>query len=760
MSYLADIVTRSLPKAQSKSLNFKKEFDFSTNEIIDLILWAHPKAVQMTSALAKNIPGFTTYDYCRNLYSILKENVKYKVDAPGTQDVKSPAQVWLDKYADCKSFSLFIGSVLQNKGIPFFYRFVSFANDPTPTHVYVIVPLKEFSKYPNKKDSYIAMDVVWKGFNQEKQFNHKKDMRTKGLNYVAGTEKAGRGELNLGNDILDISEGEFDLMLAKQRMELLEDNAISRIGSVSRVSNAYKAKSEVLKDALEATRLFKEGKLDYDSYDIAMQAVATDAVNGIYDSAVINGTEINGLFSKIKTGLKKAAKNLKENVKKVANSKTGKFLKKVTKVVTAPITAGVKLLTLPGRMIMKEIMEKKLPSAAPHFLYLFIPDKEVKKFPKKIQAKREKQEKLRGFITKVSTMKDKQFMSIARNGIIKKYKREPEALIADLANKKAILGIGAIASDGYKDSNELVKKLFEATGKKYDGIIAVDDSPNPNDFVVKMPLKVIKEVAPTAGQQAQAQAKGTATAQAKTTGTVAAQTKFVVQKGTQLPSFKTRVDIKSVRKPDENLKAKQLFVDIERGAPFFLYLFINDEKIFPKLPEAVRNKRKKQVELADYIVSNAKIGRDELMAILRKGITKQLGKDPDILLQEAFKTNNIAGINSIGGIIELVLEIVNKILGLFKKKSKDAPKVSKEDTPDNSDFEGTTLEKGLEIANDIKAASNLLQKETGKSSKSEKKNTATKQTTSTNTTETMNVPDDSQTDFSSGGTNVWSSLGG
>lgn len=108
----------------------------NTEDIIVVIMHADKESAKYTSAFAETFDG-STIEICEDLYFFVQNNIEYKEDPAGVQLIKSPAQLYSDGVGDCKSFSLFIGSVLKNLNIPFVYRFVSFKPGDV-THVYVV----------------------------------------------------------------------------------------------------------------------------------------------------------------------------------------------------------------------------------------------------------------------------------------------------------------------------------------------------------------------------------------------------------------------------------------------------------------------------------------------------------------------------------------------------------------------------------------------------------------------------------------------
>lgn len=126
--------------------------NFDTQDIINNILLADARSWKETRLLSKQFTKNNLY----KLWLFVKTNIRYREDK-SNQYVKHPARAWADKKADCKSMSLFIGTVLRNMGIPYKYRFVSYKPGDV-THVYVIAMLG------NKK---IILDAVHDTYNEE-----------------------------------------------------------------------------------------------------------------------------------------------------------------------------------------------------------------------------------------------------------------------------------------------------------------------------------------------------------------------------------------------------------------------------------------------------------------------------------------------------------------------------------------------------------------------------------------------------------------
>lgn len=116
------------------------------------------------------------------------------------------------------------------------------------------------------------------------------------------------------------------------------------------------------------------------------------------------------------------------------------------------------------------------------------------------------------------------------------------------------------------------------------------------------------------------------------------------------------------------------------AAPFFLYSFL--KKIFGARTSA---KKAKQDKVLGWIQTAGKFdNKDAVMEAAKTGIIKKFGKTPQQLLNEAAAGQNVAGIGfvvaAIAKAIPFVIDIITKIVALFKKK--DAPKPSESDAAD------------------------------------------------------------------------------
>lgn len=111
-------------------------------QIVNVILEADRESATFTKGLSKRLQQASEYDSLHAAWSWLRKNVKYTKDAPGIELIKSPGKLWQDGKADCKGFSIFIGSLLQNWDIPYVYRVAFYdPKQPQSGHIYPVAYL-------------------------------------------------------------------------------------------------------------------------------------------------------------------------------------------------------------------------------------------------------------------------------------------------------------------------------------------------------------------------------------------------------------------------------------------------------------------------------------------------------------------------------------------------------------------------------------------------------------------------------------------
>jgi hypothetical protein len=204
-----------------------KHHDGVTKDIIDTILFAD---AFVKDRMCKFASAFDrSYESLYDLWEFVRQNITYIADEEGRELVKDPTILWKDRSGDCKSFSLFIGSVLKCLQILYKYRFASYkGNDPT--HVYVIATL-------NGRE--VILDATIDRFDSEVSYNKKWDKMTKiyhlhgapaihtGRNKPSPTERLadapriGTAKPNI--DYSGMTEGQLTLVLLDEQLKILKN---------------------------------------------------------------------------------------------------------------------------------------------------------------------------------------------------------------------------------------------------------------------------------------------------------------------------------------------------------------------------------------------------------------------------------------------------------------------------------------------------------------------------------------------------------
>jgi hypothetical protein len=97
----------------------------------------------------------------------VKTHLRYQKDRVGHERVKSPGKLWEDREGDCKSYSVFIGSIYRNLGIQYKYRFAHYPNgrlDRDVNHVFTVAV--------DQRGREIPTDAVADYFNYEEPYEY------------------------------------------------------------------------------------------------------------------------------------------------------------------------------------------------------------------------------------------------------------------------------------------------------------------------------------------------------------------------------------------------------------------------------------------------------------------------------------------------------------------------------------------------------------------------------------------------------------
>lgn len=160
----------SIPKFEGVDVTYKAKAD--NKDIRDLLVQLVPKAKAQMVEFSKQFRGRTEKETCKKIFDYIKNNFTYVADG-SEQVIKLPSALLKKRVGDCKSYSLFTASILENLKIPYKFVYTSYNNNPIPGHVYVTT------------ENGCIIDAVYGIFNAEKKptykYTHNMNVR-----YMAG----------------------------------------------------------------------------------------------------------------------------------------------------------------------------------------------------------------------------------------------------------------------------------------------------------------------------------------------------------------------------------------------------------------------------------------------------------------------------------------------------------------------------------------------------------------------------------------------
>jgi hypothetical protein len=285
------------PKFEGIDSVYKSKAD--NKDIRDLLEKLVPKAKGQMVEFSKRFKGATDEQTCRNIFNYLMNHFTYLADGE-EQIIKLPSALLKKKIGDCKSYSLFTASVLENLSIPYTIVYTSYNSNPIPQHVYIIT------------QKGCIIDAVYGKFNQEKPptFKYKKNMNVR---YMAGINgNCGcRGNCGCSNGIAGKEERQAKRAEKKEvRQERREDRKENRQETKEKIKAGLKKVGQGAKTiGLAGPRNFilLLIKQNYDGLASKLQSINTEAFSNKWKELGGNRTILTKI---IKEGASKPAKKL------------------------------------------------------------------------------------------------------------------------------------------------------------------------------------------------------------------------------------------------------------------------------------------------------------------------------------------------------------------------------------------------------------------------------------------------------------------
>jgi len=93
------------------------------------------------SKLAEFLKADTLMQSCFNVWHFCVNNIKYKNDTYGYEEIRTPSRSWIDRHTgvDCDDFAIFCASLLMQMGYNPNFAIVAFNNNADFGHIYVVI---------------------------------------------------------------------------------------------------------------------------------------------------------------------------------------------------------------------------------------------------------------------------------------------------------------------------------------------------------------------------------------------------------------------------------------------------------------------------------------------------------------------------------------------------------------------------------------------------------------------------------------------
>lgn len=297
--------------------------DGEVQDTVDLMEKVVHKYLVDTSRIAPLLKGKSTGETCQKIWDFIYQNIQYKLDKKGLEQLRRPARSWSERKTgvDCDCMSIFASSVLTNLKVPHSFRITKYSADHWQ-HVYVIVP--------DGKGKHFTIDAVVSQFDYEKPYSEKMDypMSLNGINVAV---LSGVGS-DLENAILAPGLTGSDLGAAPSKREELNKlyqhlvDTRNSIRKNPRMVSSIDDPKALLKMLDYAIQYWNTDKRDHALSILEKNEAQLNLRNGfsglgddVFDSDefVLSGPGKKGFFKGVKNAVKDVGKGIKKAAKAV-----------------------------------------------------------------------------------------------------------------------------------------------------------------------------------------------------------------------------------------------------------------------------------------------------------------------------------------------------------------------------------------------------------------------------------------------------------
>ncbi len=447
--------SRPLVKPHRKARKLYKK-NYRTKDIVEVVLEVERTDRDDTVELAKKFAP--TYEGLRSLFYWCADHFQYDEDPPGRQWIQTPSYLYHTGVGDCKSFTVFISSVLHNMGLSRILAFSHYSRLPSDwKHVYPIAILPGGQRVPLDLAYYKQEGGI---VGTEKKFRKKIEyiVNTKQGLYKLGTTVPGQQRqipqvtsladieaavsdipddiITAGpGDVTVMTSGQLDRHLMQERLiieanqapnentrkklitavAVLEQGSLAGIGKTLPVAYIQKLATFLKKTANDKRRAFRP-------FTVSVQPVG------------ISG----GFLKKIGKGLKKVGKGIGKAAKKVGQAIGNAWKKLVNWIFKGPA---------------------KMMGA--YFVFLWI-----KKGVRNKEARRRiaAQKKSYNWIRKTAKLDDGKFRQLMENGVKQQTGMTPAQLVNQAAGKRIGAVMATAVALGLKAIGIIIQVIKKISG--------------------------------------------------------------------------------------------------------------------------------------------------------------------------------------------------------------------------------------------------------------------------------------------------------
>lgn len=390
----------------------------NTSDIINVVMYAYEiENDPQIRVLAEKLRGDTVYNTCKNIWRYILDNINYQADSDGKEGemIRTPARLIHDRTGDCKSYSLFTAVILRYLGIPHCFRFVSYNKIKRATHVYIVAN-------NNIVIDPVATVQLGYPFNSEVKYTFRADMSERGtkISYLAGlpTAKKAVGKTN---------EKRYEVWTAGESQEDITPGKAWLYAKYDLLNELINIET----DKKEIARLYNE---------ISIISALIWAYNSVYGNTDQFKYLANVIVSLIAEG--------KFNSSETDPVKRDIWFNSMISLikVSTPISMDVSWWNLINQEVIQNNDPVELDSingitgwtpvadalkkAGLYFLYIFIPESDLKNYPAAVTKKRNVQNNIYKVIHKVDIFHSADTVkSFFRSGIIARTGMTPENYI-------------------------------------------------------------------------------------------------------------------------------------------------------------------------------------------------------------------------------------------------------------------------------------------------------------------------------------------